>query len=178
MKTIIVLAMHGAPPKDFPRQKLGEFFSLHMQLEHGMVSPERRSALEQRCAELERALHGWPRTKENDPFYAASRRLAHALSSTTGLPVVLGFNEFCAPGLDDALDEAVARGGERVIVVTPMMTPGGEHAEIDIPATIEGARGRYPNVDFRYAWPFETKDVAELLAAQVASYGPGTVESR
>lgn len=177
MKIIIVLAMHGAPPKDFPRQKLGDFFSLHMQLEHGMVRPERRSALEKRCAELKRALHGWPRTEENHPFYAASRRLAHALSSTTGLHVVLGFNELCASGLDNALDKAVAQGGEGVIVVTPMMTPGGEHAEIDIPATIEGARERCPNVDFRYAWPFQTKDSAELLAAQVASYGPGTVES-
>ncbi len=32
MRTSIVLAMRGTPPHDLPKRKLGEFFSLHMQL--------------------------------------------------------------------------------------------------------------------------------------------------
>jgi sirohydrochlorin cobaltochelatase len=51
-----------------------------------------------------------------------------------------------------------------------MMTPGGEHAEIDIPAAISRAQQRYPNVDFRYAWPFESDEVALFLSTQVARH--------
>lgn len=109
----------------------------------------------------------WPRDEANDPFFAASHQLADALQQSTGLDVIVGFNEFCSPDLGEALDQAVAQGGQRVLVVTPMMTPGGEHAEIDIPAAIDAARRRHRQVDFRYAWPFETEDVAAFLADQV-----------
>lgn len=170
METSVVLAMHGAPPQDFPKRKLGEFFSLHMQLEWGVVGEKKRHALERRCAALEEEICSWPRTEQNDPFYAASHRLAEQLSLHTGCDVTVGFNEFCAPSVGDALDRAVAQGAESVIVVTPMMTPGGEHAEIDIPATIDEARQRHPGIDFRYAWPFDTDQVAQFLSAQIDRY--------
>lgn len=80
---------------------------------------------------------------------------------------MVGFNEFCALDLGEALDQTVAQGARRVLVVTPMMTPGGKHAEIDIPAAIDAARQRHRGVDFRYAWPFDTEDVAAFLAEQV-----------
>ena len=67
--------------------------------------------------------------------------------------VVVGFNEFCAPDLAQALDEAAARGAGQVVVTTPMMTTGGEHAEQDIPAAIDQAPARHPQVTFDYAWP-------------------------
>lgn len=57
MRTSIVLAMHGAPPRDLPKRKLGEFFRLHMQLEWGIVSEEKRPALERRCARLEEEIY-------------------------------------------------------------------------------------------------------------------------
>ena len=79
----------------------------------------------------------------------------------------MGYNEFCAPSLDRALDQAAAREAEQVIVVTPMMTPGGEHAEEDIPAAIRRAEERHPALAFAYAWPFDVDDVARFLAAQV-----------
>lgn len=170
MKTVIILAMHGAPPNDFPKRNMGEFFSLHMQLERGAVAEAKRSKLESRYAELEEKMRTWPRTEQNDPFYAASHTLAEELSLTTGYDVIVGFNEFCAPSLDDALDQAVAKDAERVIIITPMMTPGGEHAEIDIPAAIDDAQQRHPDIDFRYAWPFDTDAVTQFLAAQIAQY--------
>ncbi len=166
-RSTIVLAMHGAPPTDFPRRDLGEFFGLHMRLEHGPVEDQAASALRERYAGLERTMLDWPRDETNDPFFAASHRLADALQQSTGIDVIVGFNEFCSPDLGEAMDQAVAQGAQRVLVVTPMMTPGGEHAEIDIPATIDAARRRHRQVDFRYAWPFETEDVAAFLADQV-----------
>ncbi len=163
MNVAIVLAMHGAPPSDFPEGDLGEFLGLHMQLRHSPVDGQVAGRLRERYALLEKAALGWPRTADNDPFYAASNRLAHALKRITGYDVIVGFNEFCAPDLSEALDLAVSRGARTIVVVTPTMTPGGEHAEVDIPAAVEAARRRHEHVDFRYAWPFETDDVAKFL---------------
>jgi sirohydrochlorin cobaltochelatase len=165
--TVIVLAMHGAPPNDFPRRDMGEFFSLHMQLDRGTVVEERRPQLEARYAELDAKMCAWPRSAKNDPFHAASYALAEKLSLITGWEVIVGFNEFCAPRLGDALDEAAAREADEVVVITPMLTPGGEHAEIDIPAAIEQAEECHPDAAFRYAWPFEIEEVAQCLATQM-----------
>lgn len=165
MKTVVVLAMHGAPPRDFPRQDMAEFFALHSQLER--AGGGERAAVERRHAELEAKMRAWPRSAENDPFYAASQELARHLSQATGFPVVVGFNEFCAPSLDDALDEAVAEGAEKVVVITPMMTRGGEHSQVDIPDAIREAQERHPASTMLYAWPFEVSEVAQFLAAQI-----------
>jgi sirohydrochlorin cobaltochelatase len=174
MSTTIVLAMHGAPPVDFPGDELAEFFGLHMRLEHGPPGGEQRARLEARYAELEEKVRTWPRTPQNDPFYAASLEMAAHLEAATGSRVVVGFNEFCSPTLDEALDEAAAADVQQVVVVTPMMTRGGEHAERDIPAAIDRARAEHTDAEFLYAWPFEAADVAAFLAGQIERWlGPG-----
>jgi sirohydrochlorin cobaltochelatase len=165
METAIVLAMHGAPPTDFPRVELMEFFDLHARLEHAAAGE--RKGLAARHDELEAKMRAWPRTEANDPFHAGSLAISQALANATGLSVILGFNEFCAPSLREALDQA-GLDYRRVIVVTPMLTPGGGHAGSDIPAEIEGARARNRRTEYLYAWPFETADIAAFLAAQVA----------
>jgi sirohydrochlorin cobaltochelatase len=164
-KTVIVLAMHGVPPSDFPRQELAEFFVMHSRFEHASVSRDPEMT---RYSELEKKLRDWPRTKDNDPYHAASFELARELSEATGCQVVVGFNEFCAPSLDDALDSAAGSGAKRVVVVTPMMTQGGEHSEKDIPGAVKRARTRHPGAEFIYVWPFPVQDVARFLAEQAA----------
>jgi sirohydrochlorin cobaltochelatase len=165
VKRIVVLAAHGAPPNDFPGHEIAELFSLHGRLEH---APEgQRVALERRYAELDVKVRAWPRTPQNDPFWAASLDLAGHLSRAAECEVIAGFNEFCSPSLDEALDQAVARGAEQVTVVTPMMTRGGEHAEVDIPAAIRRAQERHLGVTFVYVWPFNVSEVARFLAAQI-----------
>ena len=111
-----------------------------------------------------------PLRPANDPFYAASQRLAAQLGQVTGTEVIVGFNEFCTPDLDEALDQAAARGAERVVVVTPMMTTGGEHAEADIPGAVAHARERHSGISFIYAWPFEVGEVARFLATQIERF--------
>jgi sirohydrochlorin cobaltochelatase len=60
MKSVIVLAMHGAPPNDFPREETAELFMLHGQMEH---APEaRRVMIERRYAGLDAKVRAWPRT--------------------------------------------------------------------------------------------------------------------
>jgi len=165
MDTVIVLAMHGAPPNDFPRQELGEFFGLHERI--ARVGETQRPVLRERLAELDRMIRDWPRTAQNDPFFAGSRELADALARASGLPVRVGFNEFCSPSLEQALDDAAQGDAERIVVVTPMMTRGGEHAEHDIRVAIRDAQARHPGVAIDYAWPFATVAVAEFLAQRV-----------
>ena len=64
MKNVIVLAMHGAPPRDFPRAEMGEFMSLHSRMGHSAVSHS--PALESRYEELE---------KQAQPLLAQYREL-------------------------------------------------------------------------------------------------------
>lgn len=168
MKTFIILTMHGAPPNDFPKRELGEYFGLHMQAEN---SPQRMDETQkQRYAELDQRVRGWPRTAANDPFHANSHAIARRLAAATGLTTLTCFNEFCDPGLPAAVHTAVAGGAERIVVITPMVTGGGEHAEIDIPEAIERLRSEFPQVEFIYAWPFEPDAVTNLLSNQVQRY--------
>jgi sirohydrochlorin cobaltochelatase len=167
-KAVIVLAMHGAPPLDFPRPELAEFFGLEAKTGHGRAG-ECRDASRLRFQELETKMRAWPRTPQNDPFYAGSLDLAKHLRRASGLEVVVGFNEFCAPPLDEAFDRA-ARAARTIVVVTPMMTRGGEHSAVDIPEAIRRAGAKYPAVRFVYAWPFATEDIARFLASQVTRF--------
>lgn len=166
---VVVLAMHGAPPLDFPHAELAEFMALDGRIAHappGAPPPSPEIVL--RYAALENRLRAWPRTPLNDPFFSGAQDLAAALERASGLEVIVGFNEFCAPALDAALDTAAEQaGGRPVVIVTPMMTRGGEHSEHDIPAAIEEARARHPGVDYRYAWPLDLGGIAAFRAGQV-----------
>jgi sirohydrochlorin cobaltochelatase len=159
--------MHGAPPLDFPKDELSEFLGLHSRLGHGGgASQENRR---RRHAELEAKIRGWPRTGKNDPFYAGSTELAEHLRRESGLEVIVGFNEFCAPSLAEALDQA-AGAAQKILVITPMMTRGGEHSAVDIPEAIRAAQKEHPSEEFIYAWPFPTQDIARFLSDQVSRY--------
>ena len=168
METVIVLVMHGAPPRDFPRAELGEFFGLASRLKQ--TSGPERAAIEERYAELEAKMRAWPRTAENDPFHAASQEMADHLQKATGSRVIVAFGEFCAPRMDEAMDRAAALSPSRIVAITPMMTRGGEHSEVEIPAQVQKAQGRHPNIQFLYVWPFELPDVATFLAAQIEHF--------
>ncbi len=166
MSIVVVLAMHGAPPLDFPKEEMVEYFGLHARLEHAR-GPDYGS-LHERFLHLEREMRRWPRNADNDPFWAGSQDLAEALRKACGWTVVVGFNEFCGPSIDDALDLAAGLAAERILVVTPMMTRGGQHAERDIPEAVDRARARHAGEVFEYVWPFAVSDIAAFLAVQVA----------
>jgi CbiX len=166
MSDVIVLAVHGNLANDFPRRELGEYFGLRARIELG--SPDERDRLESRYRELDTRLRSWPRTPANDPFWAASLALGEHLSHVAGSRVVVGFNQFCDPDVDSALDQAAALRPSRIIVATPMLTRGGEHAEREIPAAIRRARERHPGLPIVYAWPYEPIEVAQFLTEQLA----------
>ena len=164
MKTVVVLAMHGSLPNDFPKEDLREFFALHGHQRHG----EAVSA--NRYAELEDKLRRWPRTAENDLYHAASCELACAVSAESGYEVKVGFNEFCAPDIDEALAQAVNNGADQIIVASTMITRGGEHAEQEISRAVSLGKQRYPDTEIIYAWPFETVDIARFLVGHINKF--------
>lgn len=168
MKVLIVLAMHGAPPNDYPRSELSEFFGLSSRIAH--APQEQRAALIARHEELDQKIREWPRTAANDPFFAGACALQQALAHAANCEVLLGFNEFCSPTLDKALDQAVDQGAERVVVITPMVTRGGEHSEKEIPEAVQAAGDRHPGVEFRYVWPLDLEAIAGFFAAQARQY--------
>ena len=163
-KLVIVLAMHGVPPRDFPRQELREYFDLSFRREYSPFSLS-ESELD-RLTELERKMRLWPRDEKNDPFYFGSLKIAQALESLAGCEVILGFNEFCAPSIEEALEEACRRKAETVLVLTPMLTPGGEHAAREIPEAIKKTKAHHPGIRIIYAWPFEPEEIARFLLAK------------
>jgi sirohydrochlorin cobaltochelatase len=168
MHMAIVIAMHGMPPKDFPRDDFQEFFMLQGR---NQSAPNSLSdAQRQTYQRLNDKMRNWPRTPKNDPFHAAASELALSLKKELGCPIYMGFNEFCAPTTDEAIASAAAGDPSRVFIVTPMLTRGGEHAEVDIPASIERARKRFPNIQFTYCWPFDPRDVAHFLGTQVRRF--------
>ena len=145
--------MHGTPPKVFPRREIGEYFSLHILMENSL---QRMDDLQrQKDALLNEQVRSYPRTAANDPFYFNSQEMAQQLATETGLETLFCFNELCNPSLIDVVDTAVENGAQRIIVLTPMMTRDGDHAEEEIPADLETLRKAHPAVEFQYAWPFD-----------------------
>ncbi|MCX7975378.1 MAG: CbiX/SirB N-terminal domain-containing protein [Candidatus Aminicenantes bacterium] len=160
-KIAIVLAMHGGLPQDFPQAKLNEYFQLSLKAEKDCASftPEEK----RRWQELEREIRNWPRNETNDPFYVGSLKIAQALEALARSKVFLGFNEFCSPSVEEALERASQSEAEIIIVLTPMLTPGGHHAAAEIPKAIEQVKVKYPEKKIIYAWPFEPEEVARFL---------------
>src|SRR3989304_8570727 len=110
--TAIVLAMPGVPPRDFPPAEMAEFFRLHAKIGHRGLGDEASRA---RYAELEQRLRGWPRTPANDPFHDASLALGAALERGTAMKVVVAFNEFCDPDVDEGLRQGGGPAATRAV---------------------------------------------------------------
>lgn len=158
----VVLVGHGAVPADCPRDLVTRLKALEgrRRAAGGPMSDE-ESALDAR-------IRSWPRTRESDPYGAGLEALAAHLRPLLGnARLVVAYNEFCAPTLEEAVAALAAGGASAVVVVPSMLTPGGVHSEIEIPEIIERLRAAHPTLTMRYAWPFDLDAVARLLADQV-----------
>ncbi|MBX6316508.1 MAG: sirohydrochlorin chelatase, partial [Isosphaeraceae bacterium] len=61
-----------------------------------------------------------------------------------------GFLEFARPTIGEAIDQLVAQGAKRIVVVPAMLMAAG-HVKNDVPSEIQEGRARYPWVSFHMA---------------------------
>ncbi len=155
----VLLVGHGVPATDAPRELVTRFKALEGRRRATGAPPTDEER------DVDRQLREWPRTDANDPYRAGMEKMAAALARRLGVDrVATAYNEFCAPSVEDAVRELARAGATDIRVVPTMITPGGVHADVEIPETLEALSAELPHVRLRYAWPFDLDDVAELFA--------------
>lgn len=165
-----ILVGHGAPPLGCPPDKIARLKALERERVRralpGMTDEERA---------LDHEIRHWPRDAATDPYQAGLLRLADALRAALARddePLLVAYNEFCSPSLEDAVEQAIARGATVLHVVPTMLVPGGVHSEREIPEALVALRRAHPGVTISYAWPFDLDAVAGLLAARLRALDP------
>ena len=109
----------------------------------------------------------------HEPINDVSRRIT-ALSPET--IVRCAFLELTHPDLPTVVDELIGEGSTHIRVV-PMFLGVGRHAREDLPALIEAAKNKHPNIDIT-CQPAVCEQIALLdLLAQIALKNPNDVDN-
>ena len=161
----VILVGHGGIPKGCP----GELVTKLKRLEGQRRAAGTPMSAEER--EVDTKIRQWPRTPETDPYQSGLEAVAAQLRANLGdVLFAVAYNEFCAPTLEESVEELIENGATHITVATTMFTPGGSHSEIEIPEILDHLRPQYPGVELRYAWPFDLQQVAKTLADQVRRF--------
>lgn len=168
----VVLIGHGGTATDTPKPLIGELKRLEAERQ-----ARREIKMSPREAELDKQVREWPRTPENDAYKAGVEEIARALAPKLGgRKLVVAYNEFCAPSVEDAIESLVKEGRTRISLISTMYTRGGLHAECEIPGIVTEARKNHPGVVVEYAWPFDADYLADFLVGQLARALPPVVK--
>ena len=158
----VILVGHGGIPKDCPQELVTRLKRLEAQ---------RRAAKQPPSAEeIERdtKIRRWPRTETTDPYQSGLEAVGAVLRpQLNGVLFGLAYNEFCAPTLEEAVEDLVHQGATAITLLTTMFTPGGSHSEVEIPQILDHLRPKYPAVALRYAGPFDLQLIAKTLTNQL-----------
>jgi len=161
----VVLVGHGGVPRDYPLECLMQLRALETRRRASGAPPSQEEAA------LEHKLRHWPRTPANDPYQAGLKSLAaHLRPRLEPARLVLAYNEFCAPTVADAIRTLAAAGVTDIVAVPSMFTPGGVHAEIEIPEIISALRAELPHLRLHYAWPFAGEHLAAFFEEHLRQF--------
>ena len=161
----VILVGHGGIPKGCPQELITKL----KRLEGQRRAAGRPMSSEER--ELDTRIRQWPRTPETDPYQSGLEAVAARLRDNLGeVLFAVAYNEFCAPTLEESVEELIKKGATHITVITTMFTPGGSHSEVEIPEILEQLRKQYPDIVLRYAWPFDMDLIAVMLATQVKQF--------
>jgi sirohydrochlorin cobaltochelatase len=164
-KEAVVLIGHGGTASDTPRALVSELKRLE-----GERQARKEIGMSPREIELDKQVRDWPRTPDTDPYKYGVEAIARALRpKLDGRRLVVAYNEFCAPSVEDAIEGLVGEGFGRIRLISTMFTRGGIHAEFEIPAIVVETRKKHPRVTVEYAWPYDPGLIADFLAAQLAA---------
>jgi len=161
----VILVGHGGIPKGCPQELITKLKRLEGQRRAAGAS---MSAEEH---ELDTKIRRWPRTPETDPYQSGLEAVAAQLRANLGnVLFAVAYNEFCAPTLEESVEELIKKGATHITVTTTMFTPGGSHSEVEIPEILDHLRSQHPEIELRYAWPFDLNLVANTLAEQIKRF--------
>ncbi|MEK7388914.1 MAG: CbiX/SirB N-terminal domain-containing protein [Elusimicrobiota bacterium] len=159
----VILIGHGGTAIDTPKPMIAELKRLESERQ-----ARRDAVMSPREAELDKIVREWPRTPATDPYKAGVEEIAKALAPKLGgRRLVVAYNEFCAPSVEDAIEGLVEDGMTRISMVSTMYTRGGLHAECEIPGIVAAASKRHPGVVIEYAWPYDAGFIADFLVGQL-----------
>ncbi|HEY7533746.1 MAG TPA: CbiX/SirB N-terminal domain-containing protein [Nitrospiraceae bacterium] len=161
----VILVGHGGIPADCPPELVTRLKRLETQRRaaHAPISDEE--------LELDTKIRRWPRTAATDPYQSGLEAVAAQLKAQMdGVLFALAYNEYCAPTLEESVEDLVRKGATHITVTTTMFTPGGSHSEIEIPEILDHLKKQHPRVTLRYAWPFDLSMVAKMLREQVSRF--------
>jgi sirohydrochlorin cobaltochelatase len=105
-----------------------------------------------------------------DPAWAApfERLRAKMAAAHPTVDMRLAFLELMTPSLNTAVDDAVNAGAAR-IQVSPVFLAQGGHVKRDLPALIDAARLRHPNISFALGAPVgEAEAVLDAISAHIS----------
>ena len=161
----LVLVGHGGIPKDCPQELVTKLKRLEAQRRAQNLPPSQEET------ELDQTIRRWPRTVATDPYRAGLEAVGAALRPLLdGALFALAYNEFCSPTVEESIEELIRQGATHITVATTMFTPGGAHAEVEIPEILTGVRARHPEVAIHYAWPFDASTIAHFMNEQVRRF--------
>ena len=89
----------------------------------------------------------FPLTPVEEEGWLCDSRQAVAAQLRANLGNVLfavAYNEFCAPTLEESVEELIKKGATHITVTTTMFTPGGSHSEVEIPEILDHPRPQHP----------------------------------
>ncbi len=161
----VILVGHGGIPSDCPQELVSKLKRLEAQRRAAKHPPSAEEI------ELDTKIRRWPRTRETDLYQSGLEAVAAVLSPyLNGVLFALAYNEFCAPTLEEAVKDLIGQGATSITVLTTMFTPGGSHSEVEIPEILDHLRPTYPEVELRYAWPFDLQLIGRTLAEQLRRF--------
>ena len=161
----VVLVGHGGIPKDCPQDLVTKLKRLEAQRRAAKLPPSQEEM------DLDRTIRRWPRTDATDPYRSGLESVTAELRPLLdGILFAVAYNEFCAPTLEEAVEDLIQQGASQITVTTTMFTPGGSHSEVEIPEILAQLRPRHPGIELRYAWPFDLHKIAETLLQQVRRF--------
>nr|MDO8080171.1 CbiX/SirB N-terminal domain-containing protein [Candidatus Freyarchaeota archaeon] len=144
MKKIgVVIAAHGDVPLDYDMGKAEEMM--------------------EKMSEMIRKL---PRNIDgiNDPSKLETENLTKRVREKRGIPVEVGYSEFCSPSIPETIKQLVDKGVEKIIVV-PLFFTHCKHTERDIPKILEEVKKQVVNTEIEYTDPLIEE--IEVLADKI-----------
>jgi sirohydrochlorin cobaltochelatase len=135
---------------------------------------ESESGSESEVTAIVLVAHGSPDPDWRRPIEAVVRRLREKEPARTVVVAYLGFLE---PSFGQAMEELVAAGHRRVLVLSAFLSPGGRHIKEDVPKLVTEQAAVHPGVVIELrpgalgAEPEVVEAMAEAAARAVVEAG-------